>query len=97
MKHEESVGIGLSQHLVDCHVAAAGPEFQCGKVTLSLRQRDRAATATVDPRSRDQLADVLECPPVERRSCQFSSETRRSAGNGGGPVIRCSPLGIPAP
>src|SRR5215469_1119137 len=67
MQHEEPVGIGLSQHLLDRHVAATGLISQCGQVALSPRQRSRAAVATADPRSRDQLTDVLECPPVERR------------------------------
>jgi len=67
MQHKEPVGIGLSQHLLDRHVAAAGLESQRGQVALSPRQRSRAAIAAADSRSRDQLTDVLECPPVERR------------------------------
>ena len=59
--------IGLGQHLRDGQLALSGPERQAADITLRARQAPRAAVAAADPRRRDELANVLEGPPVERR------------------------------
>jgi hypothetical protein len=69
VQHQEAVGVGLGEQLRHGQLAAAGgvaePEAQ--QVALGPRQRPGRPRAAADPRRGDQLPDVLEAPPVERR------------------------------
>ena len=57
-------------------------------VPLGARQPAWPARAAADPRGRDELADVLERPPVERRILPVAERDQLSrTGNGGTPVI----------
>ena len=67
VQHQEAVGVGLGQQLGDAQLAAGVLEPQAEDVAFRARQRPGRPVRAGDPRRRDQLADVLEGPPVERR------------------------------
>ena len=66
VQHQEAVGVCLVQHLGHGQLAVPVAEPEAEEVAFRARQRAGAAGAR-DPGRRDELPDVLEGPPVERR------------------------------
>ena len=67
VQHQEAVGVGLRQQLSHAQLTVRVPEPETQDVAFRARQRPGRPRRARDPRRRDQLADVLEGPPVERR------------------------------
>ncbi len=67
VQHQEAVGVGLLQQLGYGQLTVGVGEPQAEDVALGARQRPGRPFRARDLRRRDQLADVLEGPPVERR------------------------------
>ncbi len=66
VQHEQPVGVRLVEEPLEADAAPAELQLEPVEVTLGSRQRPRAIAAG-DARRRDQVADVLEPPSVERR------------------------------
>jgi hypothetical protein len=67
VQDQEPVGVRLIEQLGDAQLTVAGAEPEVEDVTLGARQRPGRPGRARDPRRGDQLADMLERPPVERR------------------------------
>ena len=67
MQDEEPVRVRVLQEPGERHRPSAGVDHRAHHVALGARQPPDRPVAARDPRRRDQVADVLEPPPVERR------------------------------